>query len=126
MHAGGAEQGGMRAEKLLQLAESMASKQLAAGGAAEGYEALMLYLHILQVQPAGLKLEESPCCAGESFSQTISTHVTTPAGARAGAAGPGGGSGPSGRGSRPAGGAPPADGHTDGALPDHPASLHVH
>ena len=39
----------MASDKLLQLAESMAAKQLAAGGAGEGYEAVMLYLHILQV-----------------------------------------------------------------------------
>ena len=39
----------MASEKLLQLAESMAAKQLAAGGHSEGYEAVMLYLHILQV-----------------------------------------------------------------------------
>ena len=40
----------MKAEKLLQLAESMAAKQLRQGGAAEGYEAVMLYLHVLQEQ----------------------------------------------------------------------------
>ena len=39
----------MASEKLIQLAESMAAKQLATGGPSEGYEAVMLYLHILQV-----------------------------------------------------------------------------
>ena len=50
VRAGSAAQGGMKAEKLLQLAESMAAKQLQQGGAAEGYEAVMLYLHVLQEQ----------------------------------------------------------------------------
>ncbi len=60
MRAGKATAGGMSPEKLMQLAESMASKQVQKLGKLETYEQLLLYLEVLQV---GCPQGSSRCAA---------------------------------------------------------------